>query len=224
MSNEHEMVYNSSRNQLIMPEYGRNIQKLIRYAKTIGDRNERQAFAEKIIKLMMQINPSNRSAEDNLEKLWKHFFKIAEYNIDVTPPLNQIPKPEDEVKKPDQVEYPRSEPRFRHYGSNVQKLIKKAIAMGEGPKKQGFVTVIGSYMKLAYKTWNKEHYVSDEVIKADLETLSENRLRVTDNTSLDNLSSSNKKKKKPSGGSNGSSNNHSNNSYNKNKGKGRRRK
>ena len=63
------------------------------------------------------------------------------------------------------IPYPVSEARYRHYGHNVQVLIKKALEMEPGEKQDGFVRTIGSYMKLAYRTWNKEHFVSDDVIK-----------------------------------------------------------
>ena len=224
MSNEHDMTYNSSRSLLIMPEYGRNIQRLVRHLKTIEDKDERQAYAEQVVKLMMQMNPQNKSIEDNREKLWKHLFRIAEYDIDVKPPLSEVPTADDEVKRPDMVEYPRSQAKFRHYGSNVQKLIEKAISMEDPAKKEGFVTVIGSYMKLAYRTWNREHYVSDEVIKSDLSALSEERLKVDDSTSLDNLSNTNRKKKRNNtSGHGGSGHNNGSNNY-RNKNKGRRRK
>lgn len=79
--------------------------------------------------------------------------------------------------------------RFRHYGASVQKLIEKAIEMPEGPKKEGLVEVIASYMKLAYKTWNKEHYVSDDIVKEDLIHLSNGKLELHEgHSSLDTLS------------------------------------
>ncbi len=217
MTNEHDMIYNSSRQGLIMPEYGRNIQKLIRFAQKVEPAEKRQAFVERIVKLMMQMNPQNKNVEDNIEKLWKHLFRIAEYNIDVKPPFGIEPSPSDKLRKPDPVPYPKTDAKFRHYGSNIQKLMKKAIAMEDGPKKQGFVTVIGSYMKLAYRTWNKEHYVSDEVIKNDLEALSDGQLKLSDNAVLDGLSQSNRKRRRNSSSSSSSSNG-------KNRGRGRRKK
>ena len=211
MSNEHEMIYNSARADLIMPEYGRNIQKLIDHAKSIEDPEFRQAFVNKVVLLMGQINPQSRNMEDNREKLWKHLFRIADFDIDVQAPFDYVPTREDTFKKPETVPYPEIQVKFRHYGSNVQHLIKKAIEMEDGPKKQGFISVIGSYMKLAYRTWNKEHYVSDEVIKTDLVALSDGKLTITDDLPLDNLNNSNrsnnnssKRKKSDNGGRNNS--------------------
>ena len=182
------MEYNSKKEELIIPEYGRNVQAMIRYAREIPDRSTRQRFIEQIVGLMMQMHPQNRNLEDYRDKMWKHVFRIAEYNLDVMPPNGEIPKPEDSRKRPERVPYPTKETRFRHYGHNVQKLVARALQMEEGPKKEGFVQVIGSYMKLAYKTWNREHYVSDDIIIEDLEHLSGGKLKVTDDASLDNLS------------------------------------
>ena len=184
---EIDMEYNSQRELLIIPEYGRNIQKLIKYAKTIEKKELRQAFVEKVIGLMTQMHPQNRNLEDQREKLWRHVFRIAGFDLEVTPPDGQSPDLEDMYKKPERIGYPSTEARFRHYGNNVQKLIKKALSMEPGPIRDGFVTVIGSYMKLAYRTWNKEHYISDEIIKNDLATLSEGALTMDDDISIENL-------------------------------------
>jgi len=83
---------------------------------------------------------------------------------------------EEEVKiKPEIVEYPTKEKEFRHYGHYVRVLMEKAIGMDDGPQKDEFVEVIASFMKLAYKNWNREHYVSDEIILEDLKSLSKGK-------------------------------------------------
>ncbi len=186
-----EMEYNSQKDELIIPEYGRNVQNLIRYAKTIEDDKHRQQFVEQIIELMMQMHPQNRNMEDYKEKLWKHAFRIADYDLRVKAPNGLIPSIADTMKKPDRVEYPVRDAKYRHYGNNVQRLIARALEMPLGPKRDGFVATIASYMKLAYRTWNKEHFVSDEVIKTDLEALSEGRLTLSENTSIENLTNAN---------------------------------
>lgn len=171
-----DMEYNSQMEELIIPEYGRNVQRLIFHAKTIEDDAVRQKFVERIIILMSQMQPQNRSIDEIRDKLWKHLFRIANYDIKVVPPNGVMHTAEAAIKKPDHVEYPEKEQRFRHYGGSVQKLLRKALEMEPGPKRDAFVSVIASYMKLAYRTWNKEHFVSDDVIKADLEIMSEGKL------------------------------------------------
>ena len=195
VDNHLNMEYNSQRELLIIPEYGRNIQRLILHSKSIEDDEERQEFVEKVLKLMQQMHPQNRNIEDYKERLWKHVFRIADYDLKVSPPSGIIPTPEDYKKKPEKIAYPKAEARFRHYGNNVQQLIKKALTMEEGPKLLGFIKVIGSYTKLAYKTWNKEHYVSDEIIKNDLLTLSDGKLILPEDTSIDDLANAKKRKK-----------------------------
>lgn len=188
---DYHMEYNSAKDELILPEYGRNVQLLIQHAKTIENKDMRQAFVEKVIKLMHQMNPQNRSIDEYKDKLWGHVFHIADYDIDVTPDNGIIPTKEGARKKPDQIAYPHNDTRYRHYGYNVQKLTEKAISMEDGPKKKGFVSAIASYMKLAYKTWNRDHYVSDDIIKGDLLKLSNGDLTVADGVYLDGLSNNN---------------------------------
>jgi len=214
------MKYNTAKDELVIPEYGRHIQNLINHCKTIENKEERQAMAEKILDLMMQMHPQNRNIDDYRDKLWKHFFRIANYEIDVDTPPGVSPDPEKDRKQPDRIAYPVVEARFRHYGHNVQRLIKKALAMEKGPVRDGFVAVIGSYMKLAYKTWNKEYYVSDDIIKGDLQSLSGGELILGEHVTIDTLSDSRRRK-----GSNGrsSGSGHYQNGG-KTRGRGRKRK
>ena len=213
---EFTMTYNSQEDLLIISEYGRHIQNLVNYNKTIEDKEKRQAFAEQVINLMYQMNPGSRNTQDFRSKLWKHFFIIANYEIDVVPPSGVVPQEENRGIKPDRIAYPVKEREFRHYGHNVRLLMEKAISMEEGPIKQGFVETIANFMKLAYKNWNREHYVSDEIILEDLKSLSKGKLSVDENKSLDTLTSAVKYKKKR----------HSNNNNNRrrsNKNNNRRR-
>ncbi|MBL7803929.1 MAG: DUF4290 domain-containing protein, partial [Saprospiraceae bacterium] len=153
---------------------------------------------EAIIRMMELLNPvGNRNMDDYREKLWNHAFAIAGYDLDVTPPSGITIRKDEDRPKAEPVPYPPSTKKMRHYGYNVQTLIQKAIEMPEGVKKEGFVEVIASYMKLAYKTWNREHYVSDDVVKDDLEILSEGQLELHEgHSSLDILAVSASKKDK----------------------------
>lgn len=105
-------------------------------------------------------------------------FKMADYDIDVDNPYGGIPTEEDNTFRPSTVPYPQHEFNWRHYGHNIRIMIDKALKMEEGPIKQGFVETILSYMKLSYRTWNKEHFVSDDIIISDLSVMSGNKLSV----------------------------------------------
>lgn len=188
--NNLDIEYNTERPHIQFPEYGRSIQELIYNAKTIESLPLRQKTVEAIVGLMITLSPNNpnRNMDDFKEKLWNHVFAIANYELDVKPPSNIVIVREEDKPKPEPLGYPASSTRKRHYGSSVHALIQKAIEMPEGTKREGFAEVIASYMKLAYKTWNKEHYVSDDIVKEDLEILSNGQLVLHEgHDSLDKL-------------------------------------
>lgn len=182
------MEYNSTRDNLKFPEYGRNVQNLVEFLKTIEDVNKKQAYAEAIVDLMYQVDYHERNNFDNRAKLWKHLFMIADYELEgVIPTVGEIPTPENTKEKVLEVEYPQKSPRYRHYGNNIMKLVEKAKSMEDPEKKEAFINVIGSYMKLAYKNWNQEHYVNDEFIIKDLQSISDGDLEVPQELPLDFL-------------------------------------
>ena len=199
---EFELEYNSSRENLTIPEYGRNVQNLINYAKGIEDDDERQIFVEKVVRLMLQLNPHSKNLDDVREKIWLHVFRIADYDLNVTPPKGISVSPEMKRKKPEIVPYPPNQMRFRHYGGNVHAMIKRALEMEDGYIKDSFVEVIGSYMKMAYRTWNTEHFVSDNVIIDDLESLSNGELVLTDNAEINGLAQANRRRRRPDNNNN----------------------
>lgn len=183
------MEYNSVRSKLIIPEYGRNVQSLVEYAKTIEDKEHRQAFTEQIVDLVQSMHPQSKNVDDYRAKLWSHVMRIANFELDVDTPEDITLIKESVSSKPKKINYPKLDAKFRHYGRNVQEMIKKAIEMEDADKKEAFTNVIGAYMKMAYKNWNKQS-VSDETIKADLEKLSKGELSIDENINLDHVYSS----------------------------------
>lgn len=179
------MEYNSQKTSLVIPEYGRHIQNMIVYAKTIEDKKYRQEFVESLIELMHQMNPQEKNLLDYKPKLWNHIMHIAGYELDVDIPEGIEIGEKKDVKR-EILHYPDYENKYRHYGNNVIKLINKAIAMEDGPEKDEFVRIIASYMKTAYRTWNKEHYVSDEIVKSDLVSISKGKLNISEEAVIDN--------------------------------------
>lgn len=219
------LEYNSQREDLIISEHGRHVQKLINHAKTIEDKQERQNFVESVIQLMDQMSPQAKSVADHKVRLWKHVFRIANYDLDVTPPEGVDVSPEAPGERPkSQLGYPKMEKKYRHYGHNVQELVRKALSMEEGEKRDAFVEIIGSYMKLAYRTWNSEHYVNDEIIMEDLKSLSNGQLSMSEDMTFNNLkyvpnqNNSNRRK-----GKNNNNNKKKNNNNNNNRKKKRSR-
>jgi len=183
MSTEN-MLYNSQMDNLIISEYGRNIQNMILTIKDEKDYIKRQEYAEAIVDLMHQMHPTDKNNPDSKTKLWHHLFKIAGFDIHVTPPTGEAPTEDDIKIKPIEIEYPETLRKFRHYGKNVQVLVEKAMQMEDNEKREEFVMIIAAYMKLAYRTWNREHFVSDDVIKQDLHTMSEGQITISEDDSI----------------------------------------
>ncbi|MBK5284132.1 MAG: DUF4290 domain-containing protein [Bacteroidia bacterium] len=176
------MEYNTSREKLIIPEYGRNIQKMIQHAQTIKDREERTKIAKQIVGVMGMLNPGLRDITDFRNKLWDHLFLISDFELDVDSPF---PKPEEQAIhiKPKKFPYPVSSIRNRHYGKNVELAIEKVSAMPDGQPKQMAIRDLANFMKLCYLTWNSDT-VNDEQIFRDLKKMSGGKIVVDDTLTL----------------------------------------
>ncbi|MGQ0827205.1 MAG: DUF4290 domain-containing protein [Bacteroidota bacterium] len=176
------MEYNTSLPHLIIPEYGRNIQKMIDFAVTVKNREERNKVARAIIDVMGQLNPHLRDVTDFKHKLWDHIFIISDFKLDVDSPY---PKPTRESfqTKPERVAYPSNAIKYKHYGRTVERIIEKAKEYKEGDEKNALVEQIANLMKRSYLTWNRDS-VNDEVILKQLQELSKGQLHLADPSAL----------------------------------------
>jgi hypothetical protein len=206
------MEYNSQKENLVIPEYGRNIQNMILHIKEIEKKEDRQEFVERLIELMHQMNPQEKNLLDYKPKIWHHILQIAGHDLDVDIPDEVKMSEEKEVER-QTLSYPSFENKYRHYGNNVIKLINKAIDMEDGPEKNEFVRIIATYMKTAYRTWNREHYVSDDIVKGDLVSISKGKLTISEEAVIDNGVSNNNsyRRKKPNYRSSNTRNRNNNN-------------
>lgn len=176
------MEYNTSLGRMVIPEYGRNIQKMIQFAMTVEDREERNRVARAIINVMGQLNPHLRDVTDFKHKLWDHLFIISNFQLDVDSPY---PIPEKEIleTKPQKVDYPSGDIRYRHYGKTIERLIQKGASMEEPAMREAFTEVLANLMKRSYLAWNRDS-VNDDVILTHLEELSNHKLKLTDRSKL----------------------------------------
>jgi hypothetical protein len=181
-----DLEYNSQLPRMVIPEYGRSVQKMVDYALTIQNREERNRIARSIITIMGQLNPHLRDTEDYNHKLWAHLFIISDFKLDVDSPY---PKPSRETfqTKPEIVPYPQSKIRYGHYGKSIEKLIKAGINMENGAEKEEYVRMLANLMKRTYLTWNR-NTVEDETILKQLHELSEGQLRLSDSDQLSQTS------------------------------------
>jgi hypothetical protein len=171
--------YNSTRNKLLLTEYGRNVQNMVKYICELPTKEERNRYANVVIELMGFLNPHLRDVADFKHKLWDHLHMISNFQIDVDSPY---PKPSEEAIhfKPAPLKYPNQRIRFKHYGKTVELMIAKARSIEEPARRQHMVQ---AFMKMAYVQWNKDS-VADESILADLRELSQGELKLEENVNL----------------------------------------
>jgi hypothetical protein len=201
-----ELEYNTSRNKLVISEYGRHIQKLVEHAIEIKDKKDRQRFVEGIINIMGDLNPHLRDVADFKHKLWDHLYVISVFKLDVDSPYEK-PVIEKLFEKPEPLDYPNSKIKYNHYGKVIEKMILEAIKMEDKELKNKLVIAIANQMKKSYVNWNLD-FVEDEVIFNHLKKLSNNKLEIQEGVELSKFApnvkqnSSSKKKKKNNRGRN----------------------
>ncbi len=173
------MRYNTERKQLIIPEYGRHIQKMVEHCMGIEDRKERNEFAEIIIEVMGELNPHLRDVQDFQHKLWDQLFIMSEFKLVVDSPY-PIPEKDDVYSRPQRVPYPQEEYKYKYYGKNIRKMIDIALEW-DGDKQEGLIMVIANHMKKCYLIWNKDT-VEDQTIFKHLYELSDGKIDLRDST------------------------------------------
>lgn len=176
------MEYNTGREQIVISEYGRNIQLMIRHLLDIEDRRQRTEAAYFIVSVMAQMNPQVKESNDYNHKLWDHLHIIANYELDVDGPY---PKPTLEMReqKPEHIGYQKNNIRYGHYGQYVYDVVKKVREMEDGPKKQAILVNIANQMKRDYLNWNRDT-VNDLLILDDLYKISDGEITLPTDTKL----------------------------------------
>ena len=168
------LEYNTDRKQLIIPEYGRHIHKMINQVNEIESRDERNKMTKAIIGVMGNLNPHLRDVPDFQHKLWDQLFIMSEFKLDVDSPFD---KPQEEVlnARPERIPYPKSNQKYRFYGNNIIEMINVANDWENGEMKDSLVYTIANHMKKCFLNWNKDT-VEDDVIFGHLLELSEGKL------------------------------------------------
>jgi hypothetical protein len=219
MENIEDYDYNTNRPEMIIPEYGRNIQKMVEHAIETEDREERNTIAHAIISVMGQLNPHLRDIADFKHKLWDHLFIISEFKLDVDSPY---PLPDKAVlfEKPAPMAYPKTENKYKHYGKSVKTLIDVAIALEDKEEQKALTGVILNLMKKTYLTFNQSS-VEDKQIVSDLKEISKDQLDAPEGFQListnEVLAMTKKKATNTNNNNNHKNNNHKQNNYKKRK-------
>lgn len=176
------MEYNTSRNKLVIPEYGRNVQKMVEYALALEDRDKRNELANFIVRIMTQMHIGSGNYGDYTHKIWDHLFIISDFKLDVDAPY-PMPDPNKIQARPEQIAYSDGKIRYKTYGRNLEKIVDKAIEFEEGEEKEELIKLIASNLKKAYLNWNRTS-VEDVQILEDLEKISGGKLTLPEGYEL----------------------------------------
>ena len=171
---EFELEYNSERPLMIIPEYGRHIQKLVDHCVALDSKEERNTMAQAIVDVMGNLQPHLRDVPDFKHKLWDQLFIMSDFKLEVDGPYEK-PSKEELTEKPEALPYPKSASRYRYYGNNIQTMIDVALTWEEDEKKEALVYTIANHMKKCYLNWNKDT-VEDAIIFNHLFELSDGKL------------------------------------------------
>ena len=169
-----DLEYNSERPLMIIPEYGRHIQKLVDHCVALETKEERDKMAKSIVDVMGNLQPHLRDVPDFKHKLWDQLYIMSDFQLDAESPYPQ-PSKEELQEKPEALAYPKSASRYRYYGNNIQTMIDIALSWEAGDKKEALVFTIANHMKKCYLNWNKDT-VDDTIIYKHLYDLSDGKL------------------------------------------------
>ena len=170
------MDYNTRREKMAMPEYGRGVQQMVEHCKTIADRNERMRCANTIIATMANMAPMTADKEDFQKKLWNHLAIIANYDLDIDYPV-EIDRIDDENARPEQLPYPQKRIRRRHYGAIVEEFAEHLATMQDTPEREELTMLVANHMKRDLSNWSADS-MSDEKVADDMAQYTDGKIQI----------------------------------------------
>jgi hypothetical protein len=182
-----KLLYNTDRVKLWMPEYGRNVQKMVDYLKSIEDREKRNEQAKAVVKVMEILNPQVHVQENWEQKLWDHLHIISGFDLDIDSPY-PAPTEDSLYERPAVVPLVKKPIKANHYGRNIENIIDLIAEQEDGDVKTSMIRSLAIYMRQQYLIWNKDT-VADETIFQDIEKLSDYRIKVPEGIQLSRVSS-----------------------------------
>lgn len=170
------MQYNTQKDKLVMPEYGRAVQKMVMHAVSLPQREKRQQCANTIVEIMVNMQPSLRDLPNYREHLWNHVAYISGYTLDVDYPY-PVTRLDGEAKHPAPLPYPMKRIRNRYYGHLVEQQLQHLAEMPEGDERNAFLALVANQMKQTLFDWNRDA-MNNEKVAQDIERYTEGRVKL----------------------------------------------
>ena len=170
------MDYNTEREKLIMPEYGRGVQQMVEHCKNIADKNERMRCAQSIVSTMAAMAEQTADKEDFHKKLWNHLAAIAQYDLDIDYPV-EIERLDDENATPEPLPYPQRRIKKRNYGTIVEQFNEHLATMEEGDQRDQLTLMVANHMKRDLSNWSTDS-MSDEKVADDIAYYTDGKIQL----------------------------------------------
>lgn len=194
--------YNTERDKLVMPEYGRSIQQMVNHAMTIEDREERLRCAKTIVKQMKAQQEHHGEQEDLVQKLWNHLAAMSDYQLDIDYPV-EIERHDTAGNVRERIPYPQKNIQRRHYGAIIEEVTREMTKIEDKEKRTALAELVANQMKRNLAAWNRD-IMDDEKVLDDLAAYTEGKVSlapgdvnlITDNQAISGSAQQNGKKKK----------------------------
>ena len=170
------MDYNTRREKMAMPEYGRGVQQMVEHCKTIADRGERLRCANTIIATMANMAVQTADKEDFQKKLWNHLAIIANYDLDIDYPV-EIERIDGENARPEQLPYPQKRIRRRHYGAIVEEFAEHLATMENSPERDELTIMVANHMKRDLSNWSADS-MNDDKVADDMAQYTDGKIQI----------------------------------------------
>jgi len=154
--------YNTQREALLMPEYGREIQKMVDHAMTLESKEERLRCAHAIVKQMENKVPQIRENANYKQTLWDHLYLMSHKQLDIDWPYD-VSGAEKIHSKPQSVPLPQSQIRLRHYGRLIEELAEKLKTMPAGSEREELIRLTANQMKRDLMQWGHGSMENEKV-------------------------------------------------------------
>lgn len=174
------LLYNTQLKQIVLPEYGRNVQQMVDHCMTIEDREQRNRCAHTIVAIMRNMFPELQQEADYEHKLWDQLAIMSDFKLDIDYPY-EVVKVESLESKPSPIGYQLDKIKFRHYGKLIERMIARAVEYPEGEERDALVMLLANHMKkLIYQISNED--VEDAKIFNDLYQYSKGQIKLDPST------------------------------------------
>ena len=168
--------YNTQRERLILPEYGREVQSMVDHAVGIADRDRRQQCANAIIAIMKRMFPHSTDSVDNERKLWDHLALMSDFKLDIDYPYD-VEQAQTIHAKPEPMSYPMRQIPVRHYGNMMFELFGRLKTRPAGKERDELIRLVANQMKRDLTLWG--HGSSDdEKVASDLDEYTDGKVQL----------------------------------------------